>query len=455
MNILLLTPDAVGGTLLETTLAVYMQFQSFDRPVIDVGHVELGLEKYYSPEFNSEILRCVNDCEYNNMQSLGEIQELLESVDHYKIIKLPYYNILFRKDPIGEQLSFYKYLNDNYYIICCQRENLFEHSLSWAINKITKNLNVFLPDEKLRTFYSIFKNQITIDPLSVKQSLHSYKQYIEWAESTFHIPSYYVYEKHMPNIEQFILNLPFFADKEKTTWQDKFNISFADYNKCHYYSSDIGTIALESRKDLQKLEQYIETASAETQSENLDYSEQYNLAWEKFVTDYNSVANENWPQLDSIDDWINLPESIKQECINVHKITFYLEQMLIIDNKMQEKYSNQTQKVTIVNKKMREDLFYNLHKDFNDSYHDNYKIANDTVDEMVKLGILQFSIPIKKQTFAEKKYIVKNFEECLQMYNTWIDENQKLGKPMSDKDVEQHIEQDRSTWVDYKKIGLP
>jgi hypothetical protein len=52
MNVLILTPDAVGSTLLQRMLAIYMQFHEFDRPVINLHELTNGLAKYYSPEFN-------------------------------------------------------------------------------------------------------------------------------------------------------------------------------------------------------------------------------------------------------------------------------------------------------------------------------------------------------------------------------------------------------------------
>ena len=35
MNVLILTPDAVGSTLLQRMLTIYMQFHDFNRPVIN------------------------------------------------------------------------------------------------------------------------------------------------------------------------------------------------------------------------------------------------------------------------------------------------------------------------------------------------------------------------------------------------------------------------------------
>ena len=56
MNVLILTPDAVGSTLLQRMLTIYMQFHQFDRPTINLHELTNGLAKYYSPEFNQELV---------------------------------------------------------------------------------------------------------------------------------------------------------------------------------------------------------------------------------------------------------------------------------------------------------------------------------------------------------------------------------------------------------------
>ena len=83
MNVLILTPDAVGSTLLQRLLTVYMQFHNFGRPVINLHELTNGLAKYYSPVFNQEILG-KKDGKWGYYQSLPEVVELLDSVDHYK-----------------------------------------------------------------------------------------------------------------------------------------------------------------------------------------------------------------------------------------------------------------------------------------------------------------------------------------------------------------------------------
>jgi hypothetical protein len=60
MNVLILTPDAVGSTLLQRMLTIYMQFHDFGRPVINLNELSNGLIKYYSPEFGRELVSSNN-----------------------------------------------------------------------------------------------------------------------------------------------------------------------------------------------------------------------------------------------------------------------------------------------------------------------------------------------------------------------------------------------------------
>ena len=56
MNVLILTPDAVGSTLLQRLITIYMQFHSYDRPVINLHELTNGLVKYHNEKFNQEVL---------------------------------------------------------------------------------------------------------------------------------------------------------------------------------------------------------------------------------------------------------------------------------------------------------------------------------------------------------------------------------------------------------------
>ena len=46
-----------------------------------------------------------------------------------------------------------------------------------------------------------------------------------------------------------------------------------------------------------------------------------------------------------------------------------------------------------------------------------YKEAFDQIDRARDSGFLVSNIPIKLQTFEEKKQLIKNFDECIDYYN--------------------------------------
>lgn len=61
MNVLILTPDRVGSTLLQRLITIYMAAHDYDKPVINLHELSNGLMKYYSPTFNQEVLGKPND----------------------------------------------------------------------------------------------------------------------------------------------------------------------------------------------------------------------------------------------------------------------------------------------------------------------------------------------------------------------------------------------------------
>jgi hypothetical protein len=156
MNVLILTPDAVGSTLLQRLITIYMQFHHYDRPVINLHELTNGLVKYHNVTFDQDVLG-KQDGLWGYHQSLREVVDLLSTTDHYKTSRLAHYHIRNRQDSLEQQIPFYQYLNDNFYIISCRRHNVFEHALSLCLNKITKKLNVYSGDDKINTFFLIIK----------------------------------------------------------------------------------------------------------------------------------------------------------------------------------------------------------------------------------------------------------------------------------------------------------
>lgn len=244
MNVLILTPDRVGSTLLQRLITVYMQSHKYDQNVINLHDLTNGLIKYYSPIFNQEVLGKPNTSNgWGYHQSLKEIAELLHSVEHYKTARLAHYHIVNRRDTISDQLPFYQYLNDNYFIISAQRKNLLEHALSWGIQGHSKKLNVFSHQEKIDTFANIYQDRITVDVNVMCNYLDKYVQYQQWVNDHFNVNSYFEYETHLPGIEKYILELDIFNGQQTKSWHDTFGIEFKDWNRCHYLVSDISGIS--------------------------------------------------------------------------------------------------------------------------------------------------------------------------------------------------------------------
>ena len=255
MNVLILTPDRVGSTLLQRLITIYMQFHEFNQPVINLHELTNGIIKYYNPVFNAEVLgKSIEKGQYGYFQSLSEIVSLLDSVEHYKTSRLALYHIVNRQDSMEQQMPFYQYLNDKFFIISARRQNLFEHALSWCIVVKTKQLNVYSHEQKFSTLADLYKHGITVERTNLWKYLDNYRDYLAWCDRHFHINSYFEYDTDMKNLERYILNLDIFQNiSKKLTWNEMFDIDFADWNRCHYLVSDMSGVGQRLEKDRQLL----------------------------------------------------------------------------------------------------------------------------------------------------------------------------------------------------------
>jgi len=411
VNVLILTPDAVGSTLLQRLITIYMQFHEYDQPVINLHELTNGLEKYFSPEFNQEIIskRHVNYETKKNWryyQSLEQIVDMLSSVTHYKTSRLAQYHIRARNDPIQQQIPFYQYLDSNFYVIACRRHNVFDHALSMAINRVTKKLNVYSPDEKIDTFLELYKNRINVDQQSLISILDSYRDYLHWSEDHFNIASYFYYDQHLNNIERFILDLPIFPySTQKITWQEKFGIDFNDWNRCHHVTSDIGLIAFQGNKKIECFDMS-------------DFDRGYST--DNAVELYQKHALPAWPAIESLDDFHRLEPDIKSQ----------FDRLI----------SSKTGTIMMTEFADHVRVFYEKNKH-------NYKKAKDMIDQMIELDIMTTPPPIKKQTLAEKRYLVRNFDQCVTTFNDWISKNPNVGEAVDNDRLEAQIAAENKFWA--------
>jgi hypothetical protein len=416
MNVLILTPDAVGSTLLQRLITIYMQFHKYDKPVINLHELTNGLKKYHNTALNQEVLGKPDDgTQWGYYQSLKEIVELLDSADHYKTSRLAQYHIKNRQDPMSDQIPFYQYLNDNFYIISCRRHNVFEHAVSMCLNKITKKLNVYSTNEKIEHFFDLYKNGIDLDTESLIQTLETYKIYLEWCNNHFNIASYFYYDQHLEDLDSYILNLPIFAGQPQLiSWQQQYGMDFNTWNRCHYLKGDIGSLALDHTNKFLQIPASLMT-----------------IKDMEFIEGYHAVADKSWPKIQSIDDYKKLPQHIQQEVERNFNLT--------VPN------SESDSKITMLQQSI-DNFLPSEHTDFLNHYSEPYQRTNIAISKMVDQKIMITPPPIKKQTLAEKKYIVKNFAQCLSVYNQWIEMNPSIGNPV-DLDVLDSVAQlERRRW---------
>jgi hypothetical protein len=420
MNVLILTPDAVGSTLLQRLITIYMQFHQFDQPVVNLHELSNGLVKYHNTTFDQEVLG-KKEGHWGYHQSLEQIVGLLNSASHYKTSRLAHYHMKNRQDSIADQLSFYQYLNDNFYIISCRRHNLFEHALSWCLSKITKKLNVYDDNEKVDSFFDLYCNGVDIDPNSLIQTLNAYQDYVNWCNNHFNVASYFYYEEHLPQIENYILNLPIFAQQHnKLTWKDNFGLSFNQWNMCHYIKSDLGTLALNQPEKFTQLA---------NQSKKIPMNSHDIL----LVKNYNKIRDPSWPQISSVTDYYNLPEHIKNEVEQVHKVT--VPQINQVD--------------MIVRTELPQSLIEFLpdnHQTFVNQHKQSYEVAVSSMNKMMESGIIISKPPIKKQTLAEKKHMIRNYQQLLNVYNQWIEKNPSMGNPLDNDILNKFADLETARW---------
>jgi hypothetical protein len=416
MNVLILTPDAVGSTLLQRLITIYMQFHKYDRPVINLHELSNGLTRYHNTHFNQDMLgRKPESRGYH--QSLAQIVELLSSVDHYKTSRLAHYHIKRRGDTIEQQVPFYEYLNDNFYIISCRRHNVFEHALSWCLTKVTKKLNVYDSNEKINSFFDLYKSGIDLDPNSLVQTLNAYRDYLKWCDNHFNVANYFYYDEHLPNIEKYVLSLPIFGQQPRLTWSDKFDQDFDTWNQCHYLDSDLGTLALDRPEIFRELTSATVLAKSEAEI--------------RFLIEYETVADPSWPKIESVEQYQSLPDSIKTEVEQMHALSV----------------PPVSSRQLSVHKKDITDLLPVAHQQFLTEHKHTYQTAMVKINNLVDSGVLVSPPPIKKQTLAEKKHMIRNYDHLLAVYNQWILSNPEVGLPLDSSTLDQFADLERARWT--------
>jgi hypothetical protein len=244
MNVLILTPDRVGSTLLQRVLTVYANINEQEDPLtINLHELTNGIVSYHNEALQRQVLgKRDRDPEggpgWGYHQSLETVTNLLKNCNHDVTARLAHYHIRARQDALSDQLAFYDYLNKNFHIIATRRRNLFEHAMSWSIVAETKTLNVFDFNQKHEVFKNIHEHGITVQKEVLEKYLGQYNEYMDWVDRHFHVSSYFEYERDMPDLERFVLEQNSFKNiQQPQTWHDRFGLDWNTWNRMHYLLS--------------------------------------------------------------------------------------------------------------------------------------------------------------------------------------------------------------------------
>lgn len=260
MNVLILTPDRVGSTLLQRLITVYANINAGCNPLtVNLHELTNGLVMYHNDQFSCSMLG-KKDNGWGYHQSLKTVVDMISQSGHDIVSRLAHYHIRNRNDALNDQLDFYRYLNDNFFIIAARRRNLFEHALSWAISVESKKLNVYSAQEKFDIYADIHQQKIQVQDDVINKYLNAYVDYWDWVERHFRVNCYFEYERDLPDIEDFILKLNVFRSQDRPlTWLDRFQISWHDWNLMHYLLSLVPFEHQFSQEEKQFIKDHIAT----------------------------------------------------------------------------------------------------------------------------------------------------------------------------------------------------
>jgi hypothetical protein len=261
---------------------------------------------------------------------------------------------------------------------------------------VTKKLNVYDVYEKVDTFYDMYKSGINLDATVFERQLTAYKNYITWSEQYFNIVAYFHYEKDIPRLEQYILDLPIFPSQSNhITWDQNFGLSFNAWNQMHYIRSDPGALSFLPAQAKEKLL----------------------LAVPDPVGDYQQHSLPEMPAVYSAADLASLPPDVANTW--AHNVIERTGIVPFLDSENQQKLA---------------------------PYQSGYALAKTTIGQMVKLGIMVSGPPIKKQTLDDKHKMIKNFDDLVEVYNRWVDKNPDFGTAIDDHTIQTQISSESNFW---------
>jgi hypothetical protein len=233
MNILILTPDGVGSTILQRLLTMTLYLEKV--PVINTHELTNGLV------LKNNIIR--KDFSLNYTQTLNQILDIIKNCSKKTnlVSRVAKYHLDNRQDSLSEQKIFFSFLNKFYEKkIMCVRENIFEYAMSWSIRHKSNVLNVYERQDREKVM------QVSeVDEYYFLKKCQDYVNYQSWVEKYFPTAELISYEKIIKNSDIIIETLTGY----KNTFKNTFGTSLSSILRAEYNLS----ASLSSKKNIQPL----------------------------------------------------------------------------------------------------------------------------------------------------------------------------------------------------------
>jgi len=218
MNILILTPDGVGSTILQRLLTMSLHLES--NKVINTHELVNGLY------LKNGVLTKNFQLKYS--QKLEEITEIIKKSDKdiQIISRLAKYHLDARQDNTQSQKTFFNFLNSFYEKkIMCIRNNIFEYALSWSIRERSGILNIYNKKDK-----KLVMEVSEVDEDYFLKKCNEYVNYVYWIQDNFPDAEQVSYEDMIINSDSTIEKIIGYKD----TFNKNFGVTLSLILKMEY-----------------------------------------------------------------------------------------------------------------------------------------------------------------------------------------------------------------------------
>jgi hypothetical protein len=301
MNILILTPDAAGGSILQRIITLILYYK--DENVSNCREITEGICLKNN--------RVCKDHSAGYEQTIDSIIDVLKKSKTSLISRLSKYHLDNREEKEDSCKKLYNFLNEyNNIKLVCLRKNIFEYALTWGIREKTSGLGTTYYKKEIKEFDEI--KTINIDYFLKK--CKDYVEYVKWTNIFFptHIKVFYedfVTEPDISIKNLFKIDVDFFKNKFGNSLKEIFKI---EYKWVHNLQTNINKEQIKSlikyRMATELLRKKDITSVSPFKNKTLEDKKRIVKNYDECKkTFYNFAREHNWIDTSNIeyDFWLN------------------------------------------------------------------------------------------------------------------------------------------------------